>query len=113
MEGRQEIDGEGRRDMACHCSNGFRRRGVRELYYSVRWRLSVGSRRRQGHVGNEWLGNAVEGDEVAGEGGGGTTWDNCSIGEENEGAASEEVRAHAHAEFCFKFCIGSGVVGTS
>ena len=90
------------------------------MYYSIRWGVSrglrVGSRRGQGHVGNEWLGNPVAGeggDEVAGEGGGGATWDNCSIGEKEEGAASEEVRAHAYAEFCFRFCIGSSVVGTS
>ena len=40
-------------------------------------------------------------------------WGNCSIGEKEEDAASEEVRAHAYAEFCFRFCISSGVVSTS
>ena len=65
------------------------------------------------YVGDERLWTPVKGDEVAGEGGGGAAGNDCTVCKEEEGAAGEKVRAHAHPEFGFGFGICSGVISSS
>ena len=47
------------------------------------------------------------------EGSSGAAGHDCAIGEKEECAASEEIRAHADSEFGFGFGICGGVVGSS
>ena len=62
-------------------------------------------------VGDEGFWTPVERDKVAGEWSSGATGHNGSVGEEEEGAAGEEIRAHAYSEFSFGFGVCSGMVG--
>ena len=64
-----------------------------------------------------WLGLMGEeerwGNEVAGEGSGGTAGHDCTVCEKEECAAGEKIRAHTYSEFGFRFGVYGGMVSSS